>query len=107
MLIRERWLAALRDPGDEVTLCLPTPADPLSRLGQHVFVTQIKRDTGAVDTAALTEYVTTRYPLHLVPADIQVVDALPLCSNGTVDRARLQSWLSVPSLQSAQGSIFP
>lgn len=90
---RERWLATLRGPGDEVTLCLPTPADPLSRLGHHVFVAQVKRDTAPVDPGKLTEYLATRLPPHLVPTDIQVVDALPLNSNGRVDRARLQSWL--------------
>jgi pyochelin synthetase len=97
VLTRERWLATLRGPGDEVTLCLPTPAHPLSRLGQHVFVTQVKRDTAAVDTTELTKYVATRLPRDMVPADIRVVDALPLCGNGKIDRARLRSWLSEPS----------
>lgn len=89
-LTREQWLATLRSPADEVTLCLPAPAGPLSRLGQHVFVTQVKRDTEPVNTAELTEHVATRLPRYMVPSDIQVVDALPLDSKGKLDRAQLQ-----------------
>ncbi|MGH3768529.1 MAG: amino acid adenylation domain-containing protein [Pseudonocardiaceae bacterium] len=104
---REQWLATLRSPADEVTLCLPAPADPLSRLGQHVFVTQVKRDTEPVKTAALIQHLATRLPQHMVPADIQIVDALPLDSSGNVDRAQLRSWLPETEGQFGGHSPWP
>lgn len=98
---REQWLATLRRPGDEVALCLPTATDPLSRLGQHVFVTQVKRDTEPIEEAELTAHVASRLPEYMVPADIQVVDALPLCHNGKVDRARLRCLKEPPDVDSS------
>jgi hypothetical protein len=47
-----------------------------------VFVTQVKRDTEPVDEAGLAAHVASQLPEHMVPVDIQVVDALLLCHNG-------------------------
>ncbi|WP_432841867.1 amino acid adenylation domain-containing protein [Dactylosporangium sp. CA-092794] len=41
------------------------------------------------DLAALREHLAERLPLHMVPAALQRLDALPLTSSGKVDEARL------------------
>jgi amino acid adenylation domain-containing protein len=41
--------------------------------------------------STLREFLRDQIPSHMIPAQIFVVDALPLTSNGKVDRARLQS----------------
>ncbi|MER7009383.1 amino acid adenylation domain-containing protein, partial [Dactylosporangium sp. NPDC000555] len=43
----------------------------------------------AVDLAALREHLAERLPLHMVPAALHHLDALPLTPSGKVDEARL------------------
>ncbi|WP_432994354.1 amino acid adenylation domain-containing protein [Dactylosporangium sp. CA-233914] len=42
-----------------------------------------------VDLAALREHLAERLPLHMVPATLQPLEALPLTTSGKVDEARL------------------
>ncbi|MFD9895040.1 amino acid adenylation domain-containing protein [Amycolatopsis sp. NPDC059027] len=90
---REQWLELLTEAGAEPAFCLPAPDDPLSRIGQHVFAAQVKTGRMPVTAAELTGHLDERLPDYMVPAEIQVVDSIPLSDNGKVDRRALADWL--------------
>ena len=89
----EQWRRLLTEAGAEDVLSLPGPDDPFAALGQGVFAASFKQDRAELDAEEVGRWVAARLPAHMVPAHIQVVDALPLTSNGKVDRKRLLGWV--------------
>lgn len=51
---------------------------------------------GAITPAHLTSALRERLPAHMVPAAVDIVDALPLTANGKIDRAALASGTAPP-----------
>ncbi|MEV0251252.1 amino acid adenylation domain-containing protein [Nocardia sp. NPDC050712] len=67
-----------------LTLGRTTPA------GSTALVSYLLAAPGhTIDTAALTEHAAAALPSHMVPAALVVLDALPLTSNGKLDRKAL------------------
>jgi pyochelin synthetase len=70
---------------------------PLARrLVAFVEPTRLPAHTPAATVAIvaeLREHLSGRLPDYMLPAELQVVDALPLTSNGKVDRRRRHAWL--------------
>lgn len=89
---REQWLRMLREAGAEVAFSLPEDDSPLSRVGQHVFASRFKADRTRLRPEALEGHLRDRLPSYMIPAELQVVDRVPLTNNGKVDRARLDAW---------------
>ncbi|CAM3715355.1 amino acid adenylation domain-containing protein [Nocardiopsis rhodophaea] len=89
----DQWRDLLTSAGACEVLGWPTADDPFAALGQGVFAASFKQDRAVVDADEITRWVAERLPAHMVPAHVQVVDALPLTSNGKVDRKRLLSWV--------------
>ncbi|MCL7364059.1 non-ribosomal peptide synthetase [Streptomyces ardesiacus] len=98
---RDQWLRMLRGAGAEVAFCLPEEDSPLSRIGQHVFASRFKADRAPLRPEALVGHLRDRLPSYMVPAELQVVDRIPLTGNGKVDRARLGAWTA----SAAQGRV--
>ncbi|SPE99883.1 non-ribosomal peptide synthetase [Streptomyces sp. MA5143a] len=98
---REQWLRMLREAGAEVAFCLPENDSPLSRIGQHVFASRFKADRTRLRPEALLDHLRARVPSYMVPAELQVVDHIPLTGNGKVDRAHLDAWTA----SAAQGRV--
>jgi len=90
---REQWLGLLRAAGAETVLCLPGPGDELASIGMHVFAARFKADRVLLEEAGVSSRLAQRVPAEMVPAQIQVVDDLPLTENGKVDRRTLDSWV--------------
>ncbi|MBB5078728.1 non-ribosomal peptide synthetase [Nonomuraea endophytica] len=86
---REEWLALLEEAGATAYTCLPGPDEPLAALGQCVFAARFPADRAVVDLAELRAFLADRLPEYMIPATVQVVDALPLTGNGKLDRAAL------------------
>ncbi|MGW2086489.1 AMP-binding protein, partial [Streptomyces sp. NPDC001880] len=98
---RDQWLRMLREAGAEVAFCLPEEDSPLSRIGQHVFASRLKADRTRLRPEALVGHLRDRLPSYMIPAELQVVDRIPLTGNGKVDRARLDAWTA----SAAQGRV--
>ncbi|MGW1677360.1 amino acid adenylation domain-containing protein [Saccharopolyspora sp. NPDC002376] len=66
-----------------------------------------RQPTGSADTAELVGWVAERLPAHMVPAQVRIVEALPLTSNGKVDRKRLLESAPVPGSRPDERSEPP
>ncbi|MYR72828.1 MULTISPECIES: non-ribosomal peptide synthetase [unclassified Streptomyces] len=102
-LTRPQWLDLLREAGAETALCLPREDSALADVGQQVFAARFKPDRAALTTAELRAHLTERLPGHMIPAELQVVDTVPLTANGKVDRARLARLVSPAAAGAAAG----
>jgi pyochelin synthetase len=80
--------------GAGTVLDLPVGDEIMQEGGMRVFAARVKEDRMPVDVADLVEHVAGRIPEYMIPASLQVVDALPLTSNGKVDQQALRSWLA-------------
>ncbi|MGW8380601.1 amino acid adenylation domain-containing protein [Streptomyces sp. ODS28] len=89
----EQWRDLLTAAGAHEVLSLPGADDPFAALGQGVLAASFKQDRAALDDGEVTRWAAGRLPGHMVPAHVQVIDALPLTSNGKVDRKRLLGWV--------------
>ncbi|MFF7705569.1 condensation domain-containing protein [Streptomyces lydicus] len=76
----------------EEAVCLPDDGHPLAVHGMHLFAARVKSSLQPVTEGELTSYLAERLPAHMVPEHLQIVDALPLTSNGNVDRTVLAGW---------------
>jgi pyochelin synthetase len=88
-----QWHAILGAAGARTALCAPAPDDVLASIGFHVFAAQFKIDRARISPEALQTHLADRLPAYMLPAHIQIVDALPLTDNGKVDRTMLRKWL--------------
>ncbi|MFC4536727.1 amino acid adenylation domain-containing protein [Sphaerisporangium dianthi] len=91
-LEREQWLGLLREAGADGAFCLPVEGSALARIGQNVFAARFKADRAPVREEVLLGHLAERLPEYMIPAEVQVVDRIPLTGNGKVDRARLDAW---------------
>ncbi|MGW1893518.1 amino acid adenylation domain-containing protein [Streptomyces sp. NPDC002004] len=103
----DQWRELLMNAGACDVLGLPGADDPFAALGQGVFAASFKQDRAVVDADGVTRWAAERLPAHMVPAHIQVVDALPLTSNGKVDRKRLLGWVPRRGDRAAGGEAEP
>ncbi|MCZ9345101.1 phosphopantetheine-binding protein, partial [Streptomyces sp. TRM76130] len=103
----EEWRRLLVEAGAADVLSLPGPDDPFAALGQGVFAASFKQDRAELDAEKVGRWVAERLPAHMVPAHIQVVDALPLTSNGKVDRKRLLGWVPRRGERAAERTAEP
>ncbi|MCA1184962.1 amino acid adenylation domain-containing protein [Saccharopolyspora sp. 6T] len=92
LLDRDRWRALLAEAGAEEVLCLPGDEHPMAAQGMHLFAARVGADRAAPHPAALERFLRERLPAHMVPAHLQLVDALPVTRNGKIDRAALAGW---------------
>ncbi|MDR5852260.1 non-ribosomal peptide synthetase [Caballeronia sp. LZ003] len=60
---------------------------------------------GDVSADAVRSSISAWLPDYMVPADIVIVDALPLNANGKLDRAALQAWLPAVSSAAAPADL--
>lgn len=100
-LTREQWLDWLREAGASVTACAPAADSVLAMAGQGVFVAQFKTDRAGTSAEALRRFLAERLPAHMVPGQIQLLDALPRLRNGKPDRAALLGWMTAEERHTA------
>ncbi|GAU68923.1 putative pyochelin synthetase [Streptomyces sp. NBRC 110611] len=99
---RQQWLDLLRGADAEVAVCLPEEDSALAGIGQQVFAARFKADRVALTTGELHGHLAERLPGYMIPAELQLVDRIPLTANGKVDRGRLAEWTGAASAEGHQ-----
>jgi pyochelin synthetase len=94
---RPQWAELLRSAGADSWVTLPEADVITDQLAMHVFAARFKSDRRRLAPAELVQHLADRLPEPMLPAQVQVVDGLPLTENGKVDRGALGAWLAVGS----------
>jgi amino acid adenylation domain-containing protein/non-ribosomal peptide synthase protein (TIGR01720 family) len=97
LLSVEQWHAALDDSGFSACATFPESGPAAEVLGQRVLVAQAPATTEAqqatsarpLESAELRGFLRQKLPEYMLPASFTLLDALPLSSNGKVDRTAL------------------
>ncbi|MEV5409705.1 methyltransferase [Thermopolyspora sp. NPDC052614] len=92
LLSRREWADAIADAGGETVVCLPADDEPLAAHGMHVLAARFGTDRRDLRADELAAFLAERLPAHMIPAPLQIVDALPVTGNGKIDRKVLASW---------------
>jgi pyochelin synthetase len=92
-LTLEQWLEILAAAEADSFVDLPRQDPIVEQMGIRMFAARFKSGADLVMPADLRAHLSSLLPDYMVPAEIQVVDRLPLTANGKVDRVMLRSWL--------------
>jgi pyochelin synthetase len=98
-LSRSQWAELLDGAGADSRATLPESDVITDQMAMHVFAARFKSDRRRLAPAELVEHLSERLPEPMLPAQVQVVDRLPLTENGKVDRNALRSWLAETSAE--------
>ncbi|MGY1934118.1 AMP-binding protein [Nocardia gipuzkoensis] len=104
---REQWLRQLDTAGADHIRVLPAADAPLAASGQGVFIARFKQQRRTVTEQQLAEHVATLLPGHMVPAELNLLDALPRSVNGKLDRAALAERIAAAPAAAAQATYVP
>ncbi|WP_280402779.1 non-ribosomal peptide synthetase [Nocardia carnea] len=102
---REQWLRQLGTAGAGHIRVLPAENTPLAASGQGVFVARFKGERRTVTEQQLTEHVAALLPGHMVPDELELLDALPRSANGKLDRAVLAERAAAAPAAGAAGDF--
>ncbi|QDS32833.1 non-ribosomal peptide synthetase [Brevibacillus brevis] len=86
------WISELQNEEDSLVFVLQKDGE--NRLLAH----RVKLDRVNVSAAELEKFLSLHLPTYMLPAHLQVVDALPLTGNGKIDRRELAKWRSASSV---------
>ncbi|OLF53749.1 non-ribosomal peptide synthetase, partial [Pseudomonas chlororaphis] len=88
----DTWQARISALGGECLPLLPGAEHPLAALGMRVFAARFKAGVRRLGVDRLRSALAQRLPEYMLPAQVQVLDRLPLTANGKVDRQTLAQW---------------
>jgi len=89
---RDEWMRLLGESQAQPIVAVPRPDDEFSEVGLCVFAARYKADRVRVHPQELAEFLRQRLPDYMLPAQIQILDAMPLAANRKLDRRRLATW---------------
>ena len=67
-------------------------SDDSTGLTLGLFLTNVKINRAKIDVMKLKDFVAQHLPAHMIPTCLQVVDNMPLTTNGKIDRKILAKW---------------
>ena len=86
---RQQWLGWLQAEAGDHAQALGSEHSTLSLLGYDVLVARLKTDRPRLSSQALLAFIAERVPRYMVPAQVRVLDRLPVTANGKIDRRAL------------------
>lgn len=98
------WVELL---GDDLRFALPQAGDVFRDIGLYVYACQVKTDRVPLRPAQVVHSAAERIPATMVPSTVQIVDRLPMTSNGKIDRGRLRQMLPRVRASGAPGVDEP
>ncbi|WP_291328778.1 non-ribosomal peptide synthetase [Desulfovibrio sp. UCD-KL4C] len=84
-----RWAELLAEAGADRVSFFPEEDHPLSRVGQTVFVARFGGSEALPAEDHILQYVREHLPEYMIPSHLDMVSALPVTSNGKIDRKAL------------------
>ncbi|MFL1549805.1 amino acid adenylation domain-containing protein [Pseudomonas sp. D47] len=94
-----QWLGWLNsEPGDQAQALAPA-GSVLNLLGYDVLVARVKTDRPLLSPETLLAFIAERVPRYMVPAQVRVLDRLPVTANGKIDRRALTTQAEQRQLQ--------
>ncbi|QVM98995.1 amino acid adenylation domain-containing protein [Pseudomonas sp. SORT22] len=86
---RQQWLDWLNAQAGDHAQALGSADSVLSLLGYDLLVARMKTDRPVLASNDLLAFIAERVPRYMVPAQVRVLDALPVTANGKIDRRAL------------------
>ncbi|MED1785775.1 amino acid adenylation domain-containing protein [Brevibacillus fortis] len=91
------WISEWQKEEDDLAFVLQKDGE------NHLLVHRVKLDRVKVSAAELEKFLSLHLPAYMLPAHLQVVDALPLTGNGKIDRRELAKWRPASSFGQQAG----
>ncbi len=101
------WTERLRAAGARSVAWVGRGLPPLEESGMRVALARFRTDRVAVDPVAVRAHVAARLPAYMVPAQTQVLDALPLTRNGKIDQDGLRALVVAPVTPEHAARVAP
>jgi pyochelin synthetase len=101
----DEWRDLLAAAGASPLIWLSDGDDALRAVGMHAFAVQFKNDRMPVSLDELRQHLRGQLPDHMLPARLELLDALPVTENGKIDRRVLRGLLpTAPTVSRASGA---
>ncbi|WIX32330.1 amino acid adenylation domain-containing protein [Salinicola sp. JS01] len=99
-----QWLDWLtREPGD-LACSVVAPGSALDLLGYDLLLARSKTDRARLEPAELLAFAATRVPRYMLPAQVRVLERLPVTGNGKIDRKALAGFARRPQPNPNRGT---
>ncbi|MEO1521577.1 MAG: phosphopantetheine-binding protein, partial [Cyanobacteria bacterium J06633_2] len=91
LLSRDEWRRSILEAGFTDFQVVAQQNTIAEQLGFDVLIARGPTTVQSFDAQALKTYLEQKLPTYMIPQDYMVLDAIPLTSNGKVDRRSLQT----------------
>jgi len=85
----DQWLAWLNSEAGDQAESLASADSVLHLLGYDLLVARVKTDRPLLSQETLLAFIAERVPRYMVPAQVRILDRLPVTANGKIDRRAL------------------
>ncbi|MEM8809246.1 MAG: amino acid adenylation domain-containing protein, partial [Cyanobacteria bacterium P01_G01_bin.38] len=101
LLSQDQWQQVLLTAGFTACEVLSQPDTIAEWLGFDVFIAQAPTPVRVFQPDNLKRYLSQKLPAYMVPQHYMALEAMPLTTNGKIDRRSLQAlWTVTPSVES-------
>ncbi|HCE7698705.1 TPA: pyochelin non-ribosomal peptide synthetase PchF, partial [Pseudomonas aeruginosa] len=98
-----QWLEWLAAQGGDLACGVVPPGSALDLLGYDVLLARCKTDRARLEPAELLAFVEARVPRYMLPAQLRVLERLPVTGNGKIDRKALTGFARQPQADLRHG----
>lgn len=98
-----QWLEWLAAQGGDLACGVVPPGSALDLLGYDVLLARCKTDRAHLEPAELLAFVEARVPRYMLPAQLRVLERLPVTGNGKIDRKALTGFARQPQADLRHG----